>query len=85
MFGWFKRNGNPEEIQEIRQIQLATARDLAHLTETVNLQASNISGLVDVVQALTNDVVGLKAGQEQQARVLDYLLRKEQERQNDGG
>jgi methyl-accepting chemotaxis protein len=111
MFGWFKGNGDrAEEIQEIRQIQLATARDISHLVEvgeqtrrdiadlaeTVNLQASNITGLVQVAQAhsdqlaqtteqlreVSQDIASLRAGQAQQASVLDYLLRKEQERQN---
>jgi TolA-binding protein len=111
MFGWFRQNGDrAEEIREIRQIQLATARDiahlvevgeqtrqdLAHLAETVNLQTANIAGLVQIAQAhtaqftqtseqlreVTADIASLRAGQAQQASVLDYLLRKEQERQN---
>jgi chromosome segregation ATPase len=104
MFGWFRRDeGNSDEIREIKEIQLATARDLAqltssfahlaeahertrqnleHLAETVSIQANNIAGLVQVAQSHGEELAELRAGQAQQQAVLDYLLKKEQERQN---
>jgi hypothetical protein len=79
-------------IAELTAQNIANSRDIAHLVETGEETARNLDRLtglterfIDASMVLTESLKKstdeLKAGQEQQARVLDYLLRKEQERQ----
>jgi septal ring factor EnvC (AmiA/AmiB activator) len=67
----------------------ANSRDLGYLTTEVTQLGRRVDQLTVKVDQLTDDLgslVGvvsqLAAGQQQQSQVLDYLLRKEQERQN---
>lgn len=66
-----------------------TNREVRDLSREVQDTSRNVQALLRIAQAqqdsleqLKTSVFELRAGQEQQARVLDYLLRKEQERQN---
>jgi vacuolar-type H+-ATPase subunit I/STV1 len=55
----------------------------ARLNQLVTISERFINASSAVVERLDRNVDELKAGQEQQVRVLDYLLRKEQERHNE--
>jgi septal ring factor EnvC (AmiA/AmiB activator) len=83
-------------LAESAAINQANSRDLAYLTdmvvtgerETAQLKET-VTGLVQVVVAIDKRVDStdvrldrIEAAQEQQLRILDYLLQKEQERQN---
>jgi chromosome segregation ATPase len=77
------------DVAHLVETQEGIRQDLAHLAETVSIQAQNIAGLVQIAQshetelaALRSGARELQAGQAQQQAVLDYLLKKEQERQN---
>ena len=71
--------GNSESIRELRESQAQTNANLDRLT---NITDRYIDSSIAVIQRLDQNIIELRAGQEQQARVLDYLLSKEQERQN---
>jgi predicted RNase H-like nuclease (RuvC/YqgF family) len=62
------------ERQELR-------RDLDRLT---NITERYVNASTTVIQRLEEGIAELRAGQEQQARVLDYLLQKEQNGGNGG-
>jgi hypothetical protein len=68
-----------QERAELRSSQEQTNTNLDRLT---NLTERYINASAAVVERLDRGMGELRAGQEQQARVLDYLLQKEQERQN---
>ncbi len=64
-----------EAVQERQELR----SDLDRLT---NITERYVNASTNVIQRLDEGIAELKAGQEQQARVLDYLLQKEQNRQN---
>jgi hypothetical protein len=83
-------------LADAAAINQANSRDLAYLTdrmvagerETADLKQT-VATLAEVVFAIDRRADAqesrldrIEAGQEQQLRILDYLLRKEQERQN---
>jgi tRNA U34 5-carboxymethylaminomethyl modifying GTPase MnmE/TrmE len=67
------------DVAQLVQAQQSTQQGLDRLT---NLTDRFIDASTVVVARLEQNISELRAGQEQQARVLDYLLRKEQEQQN---
>ena len=85
-------------LEEAAAIGKANSRDLGYLTtevtqlgrkvdqlaENLDQLTGNVGQLADDLGGLVGVVSQLAAGQQQQSRVLDYLLRKEQERQNGG-
>jgi hypothetical protein len=86
MLNFFAKNNRLDRIEAAIE---AHSRDISHLVETVTITSNNVEGLIKVaqqttadVQALAISVKALEAGQAQQQTVLNYLLRKEQERQN---
>jgi uncharacterized coiled-coil protein SlyX len=77
---------NSDNIAELRAAQDSTRQNLDRLTNLteryVNASTTVIQRLDEGIAELRAGQAELRAGQEQQARILDYLLRKEQERQN---
>jgi hypothetical protein len=67
---------------ELQAAQLQTQQTLGSVSEEVRETTRNVQALLRIVNTRQDSLEGLRAGQAQQARVLDYLLRKEQERQN---
>jgi hypothetical protein len=82
-------NGTPQRWIDERLDQLAgIVSDLVDVQrqrdERVDRLTQAVTQLADVQLEFAQGMVALRVGQEQQARVLDYLLRKEQDRANGG-
>jgi hypothetical protein len=63
-------------------LRLSQKQTNTNLDRLTNLTERYINASTAVVKRLDFGMGELRAGQEQQARVLDYLLQKEQERLN---
>jgi X-X-X-Leu-X-X-Gly heptad repeat protein len=70
-----------EGLNQVVNNQAQLAEGLGRLTDVVGRYVTASTTAIEHLQASVGE---LRAGQEHQARVLDYLLRKEQERQNGG-
>ncbi len=62
-------------VTQMADLQLEFGRGLTQMQQGMSLMQQSISQMQESISEL-------RAGQEQQGRVLDYLLKKEQERQN---
>jgi septal ring factor EnvC (AmiA/AmiB activator) len=71
-----------EAAQDRAELRLSQEQTNTNIDRLTNLTERYINASTAVVDRLDRGMGELRAGQEQQARVLDYLLQKEQERQN---
>lgn len=76
------------DVAQLVTAQEEAARERAELSvgldRLTNLTERYINASTAVVDRLERNILELRAGQEQQARVLDYLLQKEEKRQGEG-
>jgi methyl coenzyme M reductase alpha subunit len=71
-----------EAAQDRAELRLSQEQTNTNIDRLTNLTERYINASTAVVDRLDRGMGELRAGQEQQARVLDYLLQKEQERQS---
>jgi chromosome condensin MukBEF ATPase and DNA-binding subunit MukB len=71
-----------EAVQDRAELRFSQEQTNTNLDRLTHLTERYINASTAVVERLDRGMGELRTGQEQQARVLDYLLHKEQERQN---